>query len=911
MRKILQAALFLFLLLPIEKITAQSCFNVNAGNDTTISCLQPCLNLKARIPNIKSTETYQTISIPYVPFPYTTRTGTESLLVYDDDHFSDSFNIPFPFCFYGNTYTKSCIGSNGVITFDVTANANKIEGYFMDPGDTIFYAGGSPNNQNSYYAPRASIFLAYYDMNPLTSPAERKIEWRVEGSAPCRRFVVSYYHIGNYDIGACPNATNLCTMQAVLYEGTGIIDVFYENKPLCTGYQSGLAIAGLQNWGQNQAVTLPGKNGTAWSSSLEGYRYVPNGATSLLSRVELYKNNVLISTGSVVDLGTGELEATFPNICQTEDSMSYVVRAFYKQCNNPAIETEGSDTMVVRKTLNPVTANVISPICPGNAGSITVMSPLGANIEYSIDGTTFQASNVFTPPPGNYTVTARLVGSLCTGTTVANITPIPVFYAHGSVVNILCNNQPTGQVSFSPIGPNSPYQYSANGGISYQAGSTFTGLAAGPHTYRIKSSTGCTIDTTLIITQPPALVASAAQIVKASCSNNDGEIVITAAGGAPFYTYSLDGLTYQTLNSFTGLSIGNYTNIAVKDANGCIQPCNATSIVLNDQMFLSLAADTTVCAGQPVTLAPVTNKQTDIFKWTPATGLNNDAIKNPVATPADTIRYFLTAQWGICSRTANRQINILRKPVVYAGTDTTICYNTFAFLKGSASNLSGPVKYLWWPAAIVTPTNTPSTVTAPDSTQQYALIVTDNYGCHFLVTDSVLVTVRPKLVPFAGNDTTAIYSIPQQLLGSGGNTYIWSPSAPLNNPFVPNPLATLFTDTRFSLQVSNDIGCTATDDVLIKVYKGPTYYIPNAFSPNGDGLNDVFTPIPVGIASTEYFRVFDRFGQLIFSTNQWLKGWDGTLKGKVLDTGTYVWIIKGVDKYGKVVEMKGTVILVR
>ena len=101
------------------------------------------------------------------------------------------------------------------------------------------------------------------------------------------------------------------------------------------------------------------------------------------------------------------------------------------------------------------------------------------------------------------------------------------------------------------------------------------------------------------------------------------------------------------------------------------------------------------------------------------------------------------------------------------------------------------------------------------------------------------------------------------------------------------------------------------DSVFVQVYNGPNYYVPNAFSPNGDGLNDIFRAIPVGIVSTDWFRVFNRFGQLVFETNQWLKGWDGKFKGKTQPVGTYVWVIKGIDKNGKVIEMKGTVTLMK
>lgn len=140
---------------------------------------------------------------------------------------------------------------------------------------------------------------------------------------------------------------------------------------------------------------------------------------------------------------------------------------------------------------------------------------------------------------------------------------------------------------------------------------------------------------------------------------------------------------------------------------------------------------------------------------------------------------------------------------------------------------------------------------------------------------------------------------------------IYEATGPLNNPFIQNPLATLYNDTYFTVQVTDSIGCTASDNVFIKVYEGPMYYLPNSFTPNGDGLNDIFRPIAVGIRSTDYFRVFNRFGTLMFETRQWMQGWDGTLKGKPANSGTYVWMIKGIDKNGAVIEMKGTVILLR
>ena len=93
--------------------------------------------------------------------------------------------------------------------------------------------------------------------------------------------------------------------------------------------------------------------------------------------------------------------------------------------------------------------------------------------------------------------------------------------------------------------------------------------------------------------------------------------------------------------------------------------------------------------------------------------------------------------------------------------------------------------------------------------------------------------------------------------------------------------------------------------------KGQLIIYPMPLRPMAMDLNDIFRPTPVGIRSTDYFRVFNRFGQMMFETRQWMQGWDGTLKGKPAASGTYVWMIKGIDKNGAVIEMKGSVILIR
>lgn len=810
-------------------------FSFSCTKDTLISCTIPCITLKAKIPDLHGLgNTYDVNPISAVPggcyTPYAPPDLPGVVTPFTvDDYYSGVIPLGFNFPFYGTSYNSVVASTNGYLSFDLTL-----------AGQPCHWSLGPGNVPTSGYD-RALIMGPYHDLNPeegVNYSPTMVIGYSVINTAPYRKWILSFYKVPLYSSNPAtcgPLIRN--THQIVLYESTGVIEVFIKDKQVCNAWNSGKAMIGIQDYSRTQGMVAPGRGATdpPWGSvgMNESWRFVPSAGPSLFRRVELLDmSGNIISTGTTSSLGNSVLEASFPNICPTTSPASYVVRSVYTKIDNPAVEIYGTDTVTVtRDATLPMLAAKTEPGCFGGNGTITVTDPLGPVYEYSVDGTNWQASPVFTVPAGTYNVRTRITGTFCSGVTAVTVN------------------------------------------------------------------------------EPPLLNVDAIATSPASCSNNDGSIGITVSGGTTPYLHSIDnGLTYQSGGSFTGLPIGNY-NIKVKDANGCTTAVIARTITLDDQMFLSVGNDTTICVGQSVTLQPQTNSLTDIFTWTPSTALSDNKIKNPVATPADTIHYSLTAQWGICSRTDDIWVKILHKPVAYAGKDTTICYKTAAFLNGIAGNLSGSVNYAWTPAANVTPPNARNAVAKPDSTQNYTLTVTDNYGCNFSVSDDILVTMRPPVPAFAGNDTNAVLGVPHQLFSRGGSSYYWTPAAPLNNPYAQNPLATLYNDTRFTVLVTDDIGCSKTDDVFIKVYRGPTYYLPNAFSPNGDGLNDIFKPIPVGISLTQYFSIYNRNGELVYQGNQWLKGWDGTIHGKKAAAGTYVWTIKGIDRDGKVVQMKGTVIL--
>ncbi len=908
MRKIL-----LLLLLSFHLLTnAQSSFTFSCTRDTLIPCTVPCITLKAKIPDLHGlSDSYVLNPLSgaangcYSPYVAPDLPGNPTNLT-TDDIYSSVIPIGFTFPFYGSNYTSLVASTNGYISFDISLT-----------GGFSHYTVSADLPSASY--DRALIMGPYHDLDPSARsnpPPEMRIKYDVLGTSPYRRWVFSFYHVPLYSNTATTcGVLNKNTHQIVLYESTGIIEIFVANKQVCNSWNSGKAILGIQDFSQSRAMMAPNRAASSapWGTigMNESWRFTPSGGASLFKRVELYDlGGTLITSGTTTNLGNNVLEASFDNVCSTVSPATYIVRSVYQKIDDPAAEIFGTDTVTItRGSSLPVTVTQSDPLCGGSNGSITVTDPVGAVYEYSIDGLTWQTSPIFNLPAGTYNVQARITGSLCAGNTAVTLTDPPPKPVIATITAAKCKGSSTGTITITdPVGAD--YEYSIDGGVNWQPSNVFNNLAAGTYTITVRQiSISCLSSQGFTVTEPAKLTAFATTTVT-SCANIDGTITITAGGATPAYAYSIDaGLNYVPSNIFTGLSAGPHT-VMVRDANGCTTTATGT-VVLIDTMRLELGPDSTICFGSAITLLPQTNALTDTFKWTPSTRLDFDTVKNPVASPLDTIKYYLTAKWGGCQRTDSIIINVKHKPQAFAGKDTSICYKSLAFLNGGAGNLSGPVNFTWSPSANVLPPNSPAAVAKPDTTQMYILTVTDNYGCNFSVNDSMLVTMEPPVPAYAGNDTIAILGVPHQLLGSGGKSYLWSPPGNLDNPFAQNPMAVLYNDTYFRLWVTDAIGCTAFDDVLIKVYAGPTYYVPNAFSPNGDGKNDIFLPVPVGMSQTDYFMVYNRLGELMFQTNQWLKGWDGKYKGKDALPGVYVWLVKGKDKYGKIVEMKGTVMLVR
>ena len=407
-----------------------------------------------------------------------------------------------------------------------------------------------------------------------------------------------------------------------------------------------------------------------------------------------------------------------------------------------------------------------------------------------------------------------------------------------------------------------------------------------------------------ILTKPPLRVAFKDTLI---CNGDSLQLGATGNGN---FTWTPATRIFNA-GTATPTVFPNRTTSYVVELNdqGCLAQDTVQVRVVN---FVSLTAmpDTTICAGDTLRLSAVSDGLR--FTWTPATTILSGAnTLRPLAQPTVTTTYNIQSTIGKCSTTDQVVVTLVPYPKAKAGADTIICFSTTAQLSGSHDGSS----FVWSPASSLTGANTLSPVARPSATTAYVLSAFDTKGCPKPGRDTVVVTVNPEIFAYAGKDTAVVVGQPLQFNATGGENYSWSPATGLSGTNIANPVGTYdgsFDSVRYVVNVQDAIGCSDQATVLVRVFKtAPRVFVPTAFTPNGDGKNDVLRAIPIGLSKFEYFRIYNRWGQLVYSTTQTESGWDGKIAGKEQGNQSFVWIVRGQDFTGKTVFDKGTVTLIR
>ena len=460
-----------------------------------------------------------------------------------------------------------------------------------------------------------------------------------------------------------------------------------------------------------------------------------------------------------------------------------------------------------------------------------------------------------------------------------------------------------------------------------------------------------TIQVTTVPGTVPGQVSGGTEI----CAGTPNSSLLTLAGnqgGVLYWIATSKGVTTNLANGTvldTAANLTDSTTFAAVVQNGesCAIDTSGSVTIPVDPMTepgTISPSNISVCLNQNkdavLTITGAVGKPTN---WQDSSGATAGVWAN--TTPTDT-----TLTYGIDDITANTNYRaIVKSGVCPADTtnvaqtevlpyqfpqasidpaDTTICYGSSITLN---ANISEGTSYTWAnadslngslqnssPGSISTTPSTLTDVASPKTNTGYILSII-NGACPNPLLDTFQVNVDPPITVFAGDDTDVVVGQPLQLDArssdpAGSDTFTWSPGAFLNNPNIYNPVA-VFTEGLDSIvytaTATNAIGCTGSANVRIEVFTTqPDIFVPSAFTPTVN-IDNIFRPIYVGITSVEFFRVYNRYGQLVYATSDMESGWDGTVGGKIQEPSAFVWMVEGTSYTGKKIFKKGTVVLIR
>jgi gliding motility-associated-like protein len=638
-----------------------------------------------------------------------------------------------------------------------------------------------------------------------------------------------------------------------------------------------------------------------------------------------YSGTSPLGSSVTIDPATGLLSGTAPNT-----TGEYVVAVYVKEWRNGVLIDSIKKELqiyVYNCTLSAASLNATYINCNNFTFTFQNESTASNITSYSWDfgvpGITTDVSTAATPTytypaAGTYTLKLKVgnaSGCVDSATATVKVYPgfTPAFTFTGSCYQAPFQFTDATVAQYGTVNSWSWNFGDNNSATTQNPANTYASAGTYTVTLAVSSSVGCTgnVSHTITASDKPDLTLPFTDTL--ICTIDTLPLIANVTGTGITYSWS-PNYNIQNANTANPLVWPKDTTVytITVTQNACVATGSITVNTL-DYITVQLPADTTVCKTDSFKLNPVSYALQ--YVWSPGTGLSSTTVKYPMAYADNDITYTVTANLGKCQDQTAMRVKVVPYPKVYAGTDTTICYGSQAQLNATmvAAN------FTWAPVSTLTNSNTLTPIAHPTTSTSYVITVTDVLGCPKPVSDTVSVFVIPKIIVFAGNDTAVVVGQPLQLQAIANNgitfNYTWNPASWLSDPAIYNPIATFPSSVdsiTYVVTAATDEGCYGTDAMTVKVFKtNADIFMPNAFSPNGDGKNDLFKPVLVGISRLSVFSIYNRWGQMVYTTSQNGKGWDGTIHGTKQDSGTYVYMVSGIDYQGKVVTKKGAFTLVR
>lgn len=521
-----------------------------------------------------------------------------------------------------------------------------------------------------------------------------------------------------------------------------------------------------------------------------------------------------------------------------------------------------------------------------------------------LDSTTFNPTITYTEP-GTYTVNLYVTDSTCLLTDTARVV---INVLDSIIIDLpdtikLCNSLPT--------------TISVN---SYGTGSTFIWSTSVNMTNPLNSPS----DSTLFINPPGGKYY--VQVGNGLCSKKDSVVVLfDNPPNAQFTLSNTQGcaplsVTFNNTSVQTEYYLWNFGNGTVDSTHlsptvvystpGTYQislyihdtvcPTDDTefaTIVVSPGISVSLQDTIALCVSVPITFSPVVGSGANEFIWS-SNNAFSDTLNTDLTQSSLLINdpqpgyYYFSASNGQCSKIDSVFVNFTSALLTLSG-DNQICIGETTTIAANNSNPNVTFTYSWSPSSIIVSPTTGNVVQVNPTTSQYVYVsATSTNGC--FIQDSIFINVTPvnplNVVASASQyNVLAGTTVVLDGIPSGMASYSWTPTTGLSTPNLQSTNALINNSIIYTLTVS-DGNCSSSDTVEIKVFQvicdDPFVFIPNAFTPNGDNNNDVLYVRGIYIEKM-IFRVFDRWGEMVFESENPANGWDGTFRGKKLDPDVY------------------------
>lgn len=526
-------------------------------------------------------------------------------------------------------------------------------------------------------------------------------------------------------------------------------------------------------------------------------------------------------------------------------------------------------------------------VCAGD--SIKVGS--SSNIGTYLWSNGASADSIFISTPGYHWVETKRSGCANRDSFFVTITSNPIVELGNDT--IICTSS-----NFLLDAGNPGAAYSWNTGETSQ---TLTVSGVGEYSVTVTSN-GCSKADTINIAIRNLIITTNADTV--ICA---GRPVQLQASGAQDYSWSPNIALDDNMISNPVAHPTNPTQYIVTGttADGCSAK-DTVQVNIFAKPLISIQADTVICKN---TTLPLWVNGGVSYTWSPSASLDDPFSANPVVSPISSTLYrVVIMDANACEHLDSVRVDIFPDPAFSVNGPLQVCQNDSVVLTASGGD-----SYWWSPSNGLDNPAMAEPKVSPAVTTDYEVTITDN-ACGSSATLQTRVTVLPLpvITVTSSNDIDCSYDR-SRLDAMGARTYSWTPSATLNNASVHNPVAMPKVTTTYIVAGTDGSGCTGYDSILVKVEninKGG-YLMPNAFTPNNDGLNDCYGIKLWGIVDNVEFSIFDRWGVRVFYSKNQDACWDGTYKGEKQPSGVYVYMIKASTNCESPLFRKGTFVLVR